>query len=280
MISTWEDWLASPSPRTQRLLHKQQTGHSHTELLNARPVDDKADIRSAGGPGQSWATTGDEQAQPLADTIWAAVMRRRLRVEWPAGRGDGKCNHRRRDGTLCGATLDARGTHALTCNCGGGVDRRHNKIRDEVAGWLKDQGHEAVSTEQNVPHWQRTLANGVVEEARLDVTFRYGTVQLYADVVVASPASVDEERARRNAATDGAAADAAEKEKRRRYPHPELCPLAVETLGRLGAVSQAFARRWATRDPDKRAAAVSSFHRRVAAALQQHNGDMLVASAA
>ena len=128
--------------------------------------------------------------------------------------------------------------------------------------------------------WQRTLSNGTVEEARLDVTFRHGALQLYADVVVCSPASTDGSRTLRNARTNGAAAEAAEKGKRRRYPHPELTPLAVETLGRLGEVAAAFARRWATREPAKRSLAIASFYRRIAAALQQHNGDMLIAATA
>jgi hypothetical protein len=92
--------------------------------------------------------------------------------------------------------------------------------------------------------------------------------------------STDTSRTQRNADTDGAAAAAAEKGKRHRYPHPELTPLAVETLGRLGAVATAFARRWATREPTKRTEAIASFYRRVATALQQHNGDMLTAAAA
>jgi hypothetical protein len=137
-----------------------------------------------------------------------------------------------------------------------------------------------VKTEQHVPQWQRTLPDGTVEEARLDVTFRHEAVQLYVDVVVCSPVSTDTSRTLRNATTNGAAAEAAEKGKRRRYPYPELSPLAVETLGRLGEVAAAFARRWATREPSKRSSAVASFHRRVAAALQQHNGDMLLAATA
>ena len=278
---TWEDWLASPSPKgLQKHLHSQQKEQSHSELLEQAPTEDQADIRSAGGLGQSWAVSQDELSPPITEQAWAAVVRRRLRVLWPSGYGDGTCHHRRADGTLCGKALDSKGLHALTCNCGGGVDRRHNRIRDEIASWLKEQGHEAVRTEQWVPQWQRTLPNGTVEDARLDVTFRHDGLQLYADIVVCSPVSTDASRTRRNAATDGAAAEAAEKGKRRRYPHPELTPLAVETLGRLGAVAAAFARRWATREPGKRTSAIASFYRRVAAALQQHNGDMLTAATA
>ena len=59
-----------------------------------------------------------------------------------------------------------------------------------------------------------------------------------------------------------------------------MTPVAVETLGRLGAVAQAFARRWATRDLEKRPAAISAFYRRVAAAVQRHNGDLLLAAVA
>ena len=212
-------------------------------MLEGATPDDEADIRSAGGPGQSWVVAQDELSPPITDKAWLAVVRRRLRMPWPSGRGDGTCHHRKKNGQLCGAALDSRGLHALTCNCGGGVDRRHNKIRDEVASWLKEQGHEAVDTEQYVPQWQRRLPDGSLEEARLDVIFRYEAVQLYADVVVCTPVSADPGRTLRSSAKDGAAAEAAERGKRRRYPHPELTPLAVETLGRLGEVATAFARR-------------------------------------
>ena len=277
---TWEDWLAKATTKLQKALHSEDKDKSHARLLESATREDKADIRSAGGVGQSWAATQVQVAPPLADPSWAVVTRRRLRVQWPAGRGDGTCKHRRANGTFCGAPLDARGTHALTCNCGGGVDRRHNRLRDVIAAWLKEQGHEAVDTEVQVPQWRRQRPNGTFEDARLDITFRTAGVQLYADVVVASPVSEDAERAARRARTDGATAEAAEKEKRQRYPHPNLAPLAVETLGRLGAVSQAFARRWATRDPLRRPAALASFYGGVAAALQQHNADMLQSSVA
>jgi len=281
MGSTWEDWLASASRKgVQKALHRQHKEQSHAGLLDALPTEDQADLRSAGGLGQNWAAAQDELAPPIAEPAWAAVLRRRLRVQWPSGRGDGTCRHRRKNGTLCGAALDARGTHALTCNCGGGVDRRHNRIRDVVAAWLKEQGHEAVDTEQCVPQWQRIGTDGAPEDARLDVAFRSGGVQQYVDVVVTSPVSADGARNRRNAATDGAAAESAEQGKRRRYPHPELTPLAVETLGRLGTVAQAFAKTWATRDPSNRSVAIVGFYRRVATALQQHNGDMLLAATA
>ena len=139
------------------------------------------------------------------------MIRRRLRVQWPSGRGDGTCRHRRANGSLCGAILDARG----------------------------------VGTERVVPQWRRQAADGAVEDASLDVAFRHNDLQLYVDVVVASPVSEDTERARRNASTDGAASHAAEQHKRRRYPYPELTPVAMETLGRLGTVAQ-----WHKRSPD------------------------------
>ena len=160
------------------------------------------------------------------------------------------------------------------------MDRRHNAIRDAVAKWLEEQGWQAIDTEQVVPQWARRKADGSIEEAVLDVAFRAGPDRIFVDVTVTDPQSTDPERARRRAQRDGAAAAEAEGTKRLRYPHPEMTPVAVETLGRMGSEARAFAQRWATRDPDKRPAAIAAFYRRLGTVLLTHNGDLLRAAVA
>ena len=95
---------------------------------------------------------------------------------------------------------------------------------------------------------------------------------------MASPVPTDPERTLRDAAKDGAAAGAAERAKRTRYPYPNVAPVAVETLSRLGPVAFSFAMRWATRAADKRTGAVTAFYRGIARALQQHNADRLLSA--
>ena len=87
-------------------------------------------------------------------------------------------------------------------------------------------------------------------------------------------------RARQHARAqkDGAAAAAAEGGKRTRYPHPELAPLALEVLGRLGEQAVAFAHTWATRDPRQRNTAIAELYALWSATLQRHNADLLVSA--
>ena len=121
------------------------------------------------------------------------------------------------------------------------------------------------------------MAAGSVD-ARLDVVFHSRSTRVCADVAIAAAKSEDQERQSRRARNDGAAAAEAEKRKRIRYPHPDLQPIAVEALGRMGEGAQAFARKWATKRQDQRPAAITDFYAAVGATLQRHNADLILAA--
>ena len=113
----------------------------------------------------------------------------------------------------------------------------------------------------------------------LDVAFQSDAERMFVDVTVTDPQSMDPERARRRAERDGAAAAEAEATKRRRYPHAQLQPVALESLGRMGEEARAFAQPWATQDLSKRSEAISISYRRLGTTLLRHNGDLLRAAA-
>ena len=70
--------------------------------------------------------------------------------------------------------LDADGFHALVCQVGGLVLRRHHSLRDAFA-WIGRQAGFAARTEVYEPAWTRARTNAQggleVEQARLDNRF-------------------------------------------------------------------------------------------------------------
>ena len=84
-----------------------------------------------------------------------------------------RCQHRKQDGTVCGAVLDRRGRHALKCPCGPYRTGKHDALRDFCAGYHHRVTGYTATTEQLVPAWNRTDPNtGEVEAAKLDVATR------------------------------------------------------------------------------------------------------------
>ncbi len=158
-----------------------------------------------------------------------------------------RCQHRGLNGQLCSALLDRRGRHARVCKLGGGVDRRHNGVRDWAASTYAACTGLPTSTEQRVPAWDiADAATGAVLEARLDVaTADVNTgAPLYLDVVVYTAFSTEPTTLRRRARRDGCAASDAAAAKRRRYAAAgaQLVPFALEAGGRPSDEAAAFVR--------------------------------------
>ena len=63
-----------------------------------------------------------------------------LRLDLGVDQGDGVCKHRKKDGSFCGARLDRRGQHAMSCQCGGWCGRRHDQVRDKVVTFSVEHG--------------------------------------------------------------------------------------------------------------------------------------------
>ena len=257
-------------------------GRSFTER------DDQVDLRSAGGQGGAFLRPPTQPAHLMPDDHFVVATRLRLRVPHPArlGRcaGDQVCSHRYvRTQTQCGGILDSRGLHSLLCKVGGGVDRRHNSIRDCLAEVIRDFTGQTATTELFVPRWDRVVqvdGEDTIERARLDVAFNNCRGQrVYLDVVVATAGTTNPEMARSRAARNGAAAARAADGKRLRYPGPDLVPFAVEALGRAGRDAVAFLRSLAPSDPESRSVVLGAAWQSLSACLQMGNAELLLSAA-
>ena len=107
----------------------------------------------------------------MPDDHFTINLRDRLLL--PVCQEGARCQHRRPNGSVCNALLDARGRHAKKCAIGGGWVRRHNGLRDFAAeSWAACSGAPTVK-EQRVPAWDREREDDqgrtVTELAVLDV---------------------------------------------------------------------------------------------------------------
>ena len=107
-----------------------------TQISESLAADCKASaaLRSAGGPGAGvWTNAPASPNQHLSDTQFTIAMRTRMHLPLP--QCSGQCQHRRRDGSICGADLNAHGFHALCCGVGGWTSRRHDAACAVLAAW-------------------------------------------------------------------------------------------------------------------------------------------------
>ena len=264
----------------------------------------------------------------MSEDEFVTALRCRLRMRYPSFlprfrrvRGPTQqCNHQYSKGSaLCGKGLvradgsaDPKMVHAQLCNVGGGIDRRHNSLRDWARTWLTTVCHvPSADIEQHVPEWDRWVQAKcpitgarmfrtvqteagpvqepimVLEEARLDVGFtdEQGS-QGYVDVSYANVCSLaDPAVTLARARTAGKAASDREDEKRKRYPpakhpHVELIPFVVEARGRLGAEVLPFLRQHAPADPVLRSAVLARATREVSILTQRGLAALLLAAEA
>ena len=191
-------------------------------------------LRNRSGPegGAYLHATPAELGYTFSDAQWLAATRFRLalRVCSP-----GHCTHPRssdtaaaRQGTPCGDTLDANGTHACACNIGGGVTAIHDNIADILYDASRAAGYSALC-EQVIP----TLFTPKRREPRLDVELWGHTAAPDAllDVTVCAP------WAARYAHDPATATTTAEKRKDDSYPRIGgigVTGIAVDLYGGFG----------------------------------------------
>jgi len=242
----WLRYLQDAAPKQQGLWGKEVSKECHKRLLASLPEPDAADFLAHGGTGAgTWLLPSRVGVQPMPDKHFAVALRDRLLL--PVCREGDCCQHRRPDGRICGALLDARGHHARKCGIGGAVDGRHNGIRDWAAAACTECFATPTLKEQHVPQWDRVNPrNGEPEAAILDViTHDPGSGRpLYVDAVVTCAHSDDPARLRARARKAGRAAADAAAGKRRRYPQAGalLVPFALEDGGRPAEEALAFVR--------------------------------------
>jgi hypothetical protein len=191
--------------------------------------------------------------------------------------------------------LDADGFHALVCQVGGLVIRRHHSLRDAFA-WIGRQAGFASRTEVYEPAWTRARTNDQgeleVEQARLDNRFEGPPSDplIYGDVVVTHPEG--SAHLHKAADEDGAAAAEAAADKHRRYPAwalpgGRLIAFSVETFGRWSKETLGFLRdsvdavaeqnpQVACRGHWGKIAVLNAWHTRLSVALQKGNAKCLL----
>ena len=215
-------------------------------------------IQSCEGKEASAFLDPPEGAQPIPDECARVAIRLRLYAASPVEGASPTCQNTIQGGRCCSCDcLDDHGHHALTCRLGGGVQTRHNRIRDELRDWLKAQGVGA-STEQAVPAWDTPRERAVLDVAYMDSV----RGARFSDVAVLAahshrgvPAQTRLERH--------------ERKKHVRYPGPHLVPFVVDVRGRWGKEAQAWARAMILRLPaEDRALAMQDLRWRISRALQ------------
>ena len=299
-------WAEDPTGAQVALAYSSGGAHAGDFLLPPLP----------GAPG--------DKVMMLTEDEFVTALRARFRIPYPAflprfqrERGPAQhCNHQYSSGSaVCGHRLvcadgaaDVQGIHQQLCNVGGGVDRRHNSVRDWLRTWLVEVCNVPwADTEQYVPEWDqwvqakcavsgapvfRTVqtADGavrqpvmVLRQAVLDVAFRddEGTLG-YADVAYTNAVSADAAATMRAARTAGKSASEREAHKRQRYPpadnpHVELIPFVVEARGRLGAEVLPFLRQHAPAEEPVRSAALARATRELSILTQRGLAALLLA---
>ena len=331
-----------PDPKRQAELMEAVHAAKEGALLTALWAEDPtgtevAEAYSSGGPH-----AGDFLLPPfpgapgdkflmMTEDEFVIALRARMRVPYPSylprlrrGRGPAQhCNHQYSKGSaICGqglvrsdGTADPKMVHAQLCNVGGGVDRRHNSLRDWLKTWLLTVCHVPwADIEQHVAEWDRWVhakcaltgrpvcrtvetvqADGsvlfvqepvwVLEQAKLDVGFRDEEGSLgYVDVAYTNACTTgDPATTLARARTAGKAASEREEHKRKRYPpalnpHVELVPFVVEARGRLGAEVLPFLRQHAPADPVLRSAVLARATREVSVLTQRGLAALLLAA--
>ena len=128
----WLSWFEAPTAKLKGVWGRELSACLREAVLRSLPDDQAADVRSHGGPGAgSFLLPAQEGVDPMPNQHFAVCLRDRLVL--PVCQEGARCQHRRRNGTLCGAFLDGRGHHARKCNIGGALAARHNRLRDRVA---------------------------------------------------------------------------------------------------------------------------------------------------
>jgi hypothetical protein len=247
----WVAYLGTPALKMQGTWTKEAAARSEEALLASSDEVNRVIVRGHGGAGAgSWLLPTVEDVPSMPDPHFRIILRRRLRLPvCPAG---ARCKHRRANGTLCNAELDAEGLHALTCNVGTTRDDRHNTVRDWSANVHQKCTGVHTETEQHVPVWDRiNPRTRQLERAILDVATRDprdGRL-LYLDARVTCELSDDRERMRARANRDGAAARQSVNEKHNRYPSAavpgsSLAAFVLECGGRPADETAALVRYW------------------------------------
>ena len=193
----------------------------------------------------------------MPDEDWRSAVRHRLLLPAPSVctfQEDAVCCHAASmGGTRCGHRLDPDSRHEALCQAGGGIVRRHNRLRNWVAQRYRATADCRVAEEV---HWSALDIHhttgpkaGTTEEARIDVVVQnlHGTQLL--DVAVAAVATVDARELARRFFEPGRPGRETAKRKRKRYG-TAVTPIVIEDTGRLHVEARKMFRHFAREATD------------------------------
>ena len=221
----------------------------------------------------------------MPDKHFEVIVRDRLGL--PVSLEGALCQHRRANGTLCNAPLDTRGKHARICPIGGGITKKHNRLRDWSGKEHSSRTAYSVEYEQRIPAWDETVTQEdgttVVEQAILDWVPRDALTgrEIHVDTTVTCAFSQDPGRLRARANKDGLAASQAAHGKRVRYSQAggSLVPLAFEAGGRPADETVAFINGWQTASlGDAAATPISTVWQHCSTILQLGNAEQMLSA--
>ena len=235
------------------------------EVRDKLPTDmAKACFLGAGGPGAAgFLQYPEDSSTSMEDVHWSVALRQRLGMrraecaerELPIA--SSRCCCRRADGQQCGHDLDEDGFHGCTCQCGGGVLKRHGGLEVATGGLVKRWRLEAPLYEQRVPSWDRQRrrvrpGEDPIERAILDIEYHEGNIRRWIDVSVRHSGAGNVAERTAAARRQGEAARRGEREKHQRYDAAgdSLTAFVVEAAGCIGGEARQWLRQQAAEQPD------------------------------
>ena len=181
------------------------------------------------------------------------------------------CQHRNQQ-TMCGAALDTHCRHALLFRLGGHVVRRHNKLRDALAGILTAVLDTTVHVEQHAPEVQD-------DARRPDISYiDHRVLRQWIDVVVVTP-HLHSLPGQAGMTRVGALCETMEATKCRKYHMLSIYPAVLEHLGHMGQGLCTILRSVHKHaDLVQRSRMIVGAYQTIAAALQRANVTLLAAA--
>ena len=273
----WQSDQPQPVKGMQRTWTREVQARLHEHLLAAASQRHAAAIRSASTSEASRFLDPPTAAEDkMTDKSFQTAVRRRLGLRpVPAtAQVASHCQNRRPDGSKCGELLDNDGHHAVVCEVGGALLRRHDGLRDLIAGRLSADLSVPCLTEQRCPQFDKAKPDGTMSEARLDIATDIDGTTALIDVSVVDVFSTNLALERQRSRRDGAVASAMADAKRSKYPGPNVVPLVLESFGRIDLTGLAWLRRAYRGQPDK----LQCLLRAMSAHVQSHTSAMVWAA--
>ena len=241
-------------PTTQSLVMEKVQKIKEAALLQRLPLHQSADVRGAGGPGSNgFLTFPSEAVCSIEDADWTVALRQRLRysraecAQHELTIASTTCCLTTKQELVCGEPLDSQGFHSCTCQCGGGILRRHKRTAKGVGSLISRWSLVEPLYEQRVPSCDRPSRSqrpgrDPIERAILDIEYPAEDGRMWLDITVRHPAAGDTAALHTAARRNGEASRRGEREKHSRYPGERLVPFALECGGRMGGEARQWLR--------------------------------------